>query len=465
MLWTWRVSLGFAGSGWREKGELKTIVNKKLGPAAMIFLLIGLSVPVDAAPPNTKTKRVSVRSNGVEALDGDSASPDISANGRFVVFQSSASNLVRNDDNGAPDIFVHDRQTGKTRRISVKSNGQEAEVGGTSSDPDMTPNGRFIVFDSSAENLVPNDDNSAVDVFIHDRNTGKTRRVSVKSNGDQAEVGDSTDPVISDSGKLIAFTSLDEDLVPNDDNAFSDVFLHNRRTGKTRRVSVASNGDQTEEGANYSAAISGNGRVIAFTATGDDLAPNDANTIVDVLVRDLKTKETRLVSLRSNGDQGTGGDSSDPELSFKGLVVAFESHAIDLVPSDGNDAEDIFVHSRITKKTRLVSVNSAGDEGNGSSEDLDMTNNGRFISFESSADNLVAADDNNHEDCFVYDRKTKKMRRISLRNNGNESLVDGSDDPDISAGAKFGAFESGATDLVPNDGNVYRDIFVRGPLR
>lgn len=408
-----------------------------------------------------RVHRVSVRSNGAQAVNGGSSYAAISNNGRYVVFESDATNLVANDGNGASDIFVHDRETGDTRRVSVESDGDEGEVGEHSYDAKISASGRRIVFYSDAE-LVGSDDNGVPDVFLHNTETDKTKRVSVSSNGEQAELS-SSDPAISANGKVVAFASEDEGLVPNDDNSYSDVFVHILKTGKTRLVSVRSNGDQGEGNGSHSPALSRNGGIVGFASDAENLVPGDDNTASDVFVHVRRTNKTKRVSVQSDGGQADGS-SSDPELSDSGRIVAYESHAIDLVPNDENEEEDVFAFDRQSKKTRRVSVSSAGVEGDFSSEDTGLTSDGRYVVYETTSA-LVGNDDNNNEDIYMHDRQTKTTRRASLRSNGQESLTGDSGEPEVSDGGRYVVFHSSATDLVAaSDTNNFFDVFVRGPL-
>ena len=152
------------------------------------------------------TTRVSISSNGTQANEG-AAAPSLSADGRYVAFISGATNLVPGDMNGkySPDVFVHDRMTGQTERVSVASDGTEAN-GGTS-EVSVSGNGRYVAFSSLANNLVTGDTNAAFDVFVHDRQTHQTTRVSVASDGTQASGGESRNPSISNDGRYIAFSS------------------------------------------------------------------------------------------------------------------------------------------------------------------------------------------------------------------------------------------------------------------
>ena len=204
---------------------MSTSSSSRTGRIALIIGVTALAIAVvapGAAAASAKTKRVNVRSNGAQSYGGDSSRPSISADGRYVAFESRASNLVANDTNGDKDIFVHDRKTKKTKRVSLRSSGAEA-VGGNSSDPSISADGRYVAFESDASNLVANDTNGEEDVFVHDRKTKKTRRVSKHSNGTQA-TGASNRPSISANGRFIAFQSNASDLVANDTNGDADVF-------------------------------------------------------------------------------------------------------------------------------------------------------------------------------------------------------------------------------------------------
>ena len=188
-----------------------------------------------------RTERVSVSSGGKRATKGG-GSPDVwggyarvSATGRFVVFQSMASNLVAGDTNRHTDVFVHDRATGQTTRVSVSSHGVQANDG--SGEATISPDGRFVTFASMASNLVVGDTNQSSDVFVRDRATGQTTRVSVNSHRGQGNV-DSLDPAISANGRFVAFASGASNLVAGDTNGKEDVFLRDRATGTTTLVSV-----------------------------------------------------------------------------------------------------------------------------------------------------------------------------------------------------------------------------------
>ena len=434
----------------------KTTRNALAGTIALGLALV-VCLPALGATP--KTKRVSVRSNGTEAVGGESYRPSISGSGRLVAFQSDATNLVPGDENDSSDIFVHDRKTQKTKRVSVRSNGNEGD--GVSSDPAISSNGRWVAFGSDATNLVGGDTNNRSDIFVHDRKTQKTRRMSVRSNGAQGDASAQW-PSISANGRWIAFESSATNLIGGDTNGYGDIFVHDRKTEKTKRVSLRSNGDEADEGSRE-ASISADGRFVAFQSEATDLVGGDNNGYDDTFVHDRKTKKTRRVSLRSNGNEGNEV-SHHPSISASGRFVAFESRATNLVGGDTNGDGDMFVHDRKTRKTKRVSVRSNGDEADfGTDSDPSISASGRYIAFQCYATNLVGGDTNDQPDVFVHDRKTKRTRRVSVRFNGAQAN-DSSFEPSISADGRVVAFDSSATNLVAGDDNGQHDVFVRGPL-
>jgi Tol biopolymer transport system component len=394
------------------------------------------------------TERVSVASDGTEG-NAWSGPASLSSDGRFVAFDSEASNLVRDDTNSSQDIFVHDRSTGVTERVSVATDGGEANSGAL--DPSVSSDGRFVAFHSSASNLVPSDRNGSVtDIFVHDRSTGVTELVSVASDGGE---GNSTalNPSLSSDGGLVAFRSDASNLVPGDTNNWHDIFVHDRSTGVTERASVASDGGQANLESLLSPSLSSDGRVAAFDSRANTLVPGDTNFMFDIFAHDRVTGKTERLSLASDGTQ-TNGSSLLPSLSSHGQVVAFMSGATDLVPGDTNGFDDIFVRDRVAGETERVSVASDGLQANSASVTPSLSADGRVVAFWSVAGNLVPADTNGVEDTFIHDRTTGATERVSVA-----SVV-----PSLSSDGRVVAFLS-LESLVPGDANGMRDVFVRGP--
>jgi Tol biopolymer transport system component len=346
------------------------------------------------------TTRVSVDSSGAQVF-GHSRTPVISADGRFVAFTSEALTLVPNDTNGKIDVFEHDMLTGATRRVSVDSSGHEAN-GSTLLGllPAISGDGRYVAFDSDASNLVPGDTNGATDAFVHDRLTGTTLRVSVDSNGNQAALGVYIGVAISADGRWVGFGSGSLDL----GSAFPGTFVRDMVTGSTTLVSVSSNGTQADAYSGSPGAISDDGRFIAFTSYATNLVPGDTNGNNDVFVHDRVSGQTTRVSVGVTGQDGNG-ESGFCSMSGDGRYVVFESFASNLVPFDTNAQSDVFLRDLQTGQTTRVSVTSDGAQAEG---DMDATlvavsGDGRFIAFESVA-HILPGDHYGKFDVFVRDR-------------------------------------------------------------
>jgi Tol biopolymer transport system component len=295
-----------------------------------------------------QTTRVSVDSTGVEG-DADSSWHSISSDGRYVAFDSRATNLVAGDTNGSEDVFVHDRQTGQTTRASVDSTGIEGD--GDSVLPRISSDGRYVAFESLATNLVAGDTNGSYDVFVHDRQTGQTTRVSVDSTGVEGDA-DSSWPSISSDGRYVAFHSYATNLVAGDTNGSRDVFVHDRQTGQTTRVSVDSTGIEGDGGSSYQS-ISSDGRYVAFYSYATNLVTGDTNSFRDVFVHDRQTGQTTRVSVDSTGAEGDR-ESAWPSISSDGRYVAFDSVATNLVAGDNNGFRDVFVHDSLGQKVKGI---------------------------------------------------------------------------------------------------------------
>jgi Tol biopolymer transport system component len=289
-----------------------------------------------------ETSQVSVASDGAQG-NSNSLDVSISADGRYVAFSSAASNLVSGDTNGSVDIFVRDRQAGETLRVSVASDGTQGN-GGSSSYPSISADGRYVAFSSLASNLVSGDTNGSSDIFLRDRQTRETLRVSVASDGTQGNSG-CFFPSISGDGRYVAFASSASNLVSGDTNGNSDIFLHDRQTGETSRVSVASGDTQGSGGSSSYPSVSADGRYVAFSSAASNLVSGDKNGAWDVFVHDHQTGEAHRVSIASDGTQGNDS-SSDASISADGRYVAFDSFASNLVSGDTNGARDVFVHDR-----------------------------------------------------------------------------------------------------------------------
>lgn len=420
-----------------------------------------------SADPSATGGAMTLVSVGFDNRPADSSSwgSVVAADGHLVAFHSSAENLVEEDNNGQGDIFVRDLDTGKTERVSVVSGGGQAN--GFSSEPAISADGRFVAFGSTANNLVDDDTNECLhyfdgrcrDVFVHDRETGLTERVSERTGGIEGNDMSSA-PSISADGRFVAFDSYASNLVYGDTNERSDVFVHDRATGDTSRVSLTDGGYQAN-GASFSSAISADGRFVAFSSTASNLVAGDYNSQRDIFVRDRVNRETVRVSVSTYGYQGNG-ESLWPHISADGRFVTFTSEASNLVYGDTNGVDDVFVHDLETGVTERVSVDSEGAQGTGKSWSSTISGDGQFVSFSSYA-NLTADDGNDYRDVFVHDRASGDTVRISVALGGGDP-DQWADESTISDDARFISFTSAATNLVAGDDNGKNDIFVRNRL-
>ena len=406
-----------------------------------------------------ETIRVSVDSAGVQG-NNNSYKSSVSADGRFVAFTSTATNLVPGDTNGVREIFVHDTSTGTTTRVCVDSAGVQ---GNDFSDfPSISADGRHVAFDSRATNLVPGDTNGRNDIFVHDTLTGTTTRASVDAGGLQGN-NNSLHPSISADGRYVAFHSTATNLVPGDTNSTADVFVHDTLTGGTTRVSVNSAGGQANDFSD-SPSISADGRYVAFRSRSTNLVPGDTNGRYDTFIHDTSTGATRRVSVDSAGIQANHDSSynSRPSISGDGRYAAFESIATNLVPGDTNNSLDIFVHDTLTGVTTRVSVDSAGVQGNSYSTYSSISTEGRYVAFRSGSSNFFPGDTSNSADIFVHDTFTAATNVVSMDSAGVVGYGD-SLSPSLSADGRYVAFES-FNDLVPGDTNGKPDIFLHENL-
>lgn len=400
------------------------------------------------------TTRISKNTQGGNTNDV-SSQPSLSASGRYVAFQSSASNLVSNDGNSQQDIFVFDRQNNSTRRVSIDSNGNEGN--GLSETPDLSGDGNLIVFASTASNLVSNDSNGKKDIFIHNRQTATTSLLSISSSGSQAN-NSSSSPAISADGRFVVFVSTATNLVANDSNGSSDIFLLDRDSGLIKLISRDSTG-MLAEGDSFNPAISADGQYIVYESLAQNLIPGDNNASSDIFVYDRITAETALASVKSNGTIGNNG-SFKPAISGDGRYIAFESLADNLVSGDTNSLQDIFVHDRLTGQTGRVNLDSFGAQANNTSSNAQISADGRFVSFESAATDLIPVDSNLNTDVFVRDRQESRTTLISVVSTSGEQADDSSREATISYNGRFVGFKSIATNLSSADSNELDDIYL-----
>ncbi len=390
-------------------------------------------------------------------------STTISTDGRFVVFTSYATDLVPGDTNQCPDVFVRNRVANTTELVSLSNTGYLGN--GYSFACDITADGRYVLFASHATNLVPGDTNGRGDLFVRDRLLGTTERVNVGSAGQQAN-DDSLGPAaISVDGRYVAFWDYATNLVAGDTNGYPDVFVRDRVAATTERVNVSSSGQQTtyeQDGYGWSVAISADGRCVAFCSGALNLVPGAK--WLQVYLRDRTAATTELVSVNMNGGTSASEGSSGPTISPDGRYVMFTSYASDLVPGDTNGGADVFLRDRLLRTTERLSVSSTGQQGTLPEpsgfrwQHGGISGDGRYVVFESELAGLLPGETNDFMKVFRRDRVAGTTEPVAVNMTGDLSY---GACPTMSADGRCIAFESGAADLVPGDTGLYIDAFVR----
>jgi Tol biopolymer transport system component len=405
------------------------------------------------------TERASVGAAGAQG-DQSGFGVSVSASGRYVAFASNSTNLVAGDSNGNWDVFVRDRLGATTERVSVDSAGLEGN--GLSDTPSISADGRLVAFCSAASNLVPGDTNGLSDVFVHDRLNGITQRVSISSAGLQASDQSSACSISAD-GRFVVFASVAPNLVAGDTNAAPDIFVRDLQSATTERVDIAWSGAQANS-SSFTPSISADGRCVAFMSTASNLVSNDQNQLSDIFLRDRQAGTTTRVSTNTSGGSADGA-SFACAISADARCVAFFSFASNLVAGDTDGFGDLFLRDLQLGTTELLSVDSAGAQANLESEQIApaLSADGRRVAFSSRAWNLVAGDTNGQADVFLRDRHDGTTERLSLSSFGAQG-DHGSFSSALSADGRFAGFTSAATNLVAADTNAATDIFVRDRL-
>lgn len=431
------------------------VVPWRLGAWATLLAAI---VPQARAQTTTL---VSVTSNSTQA-NNSSRLVAISGNGRFVAFESFASNLVP-DFNNRPDLFVRDRVLNLTERINVSSSGSES-TGQPGPIPAVfascSADGSRVAFSSFDSNLAPGSTGLRVDVFLRDRAAGTTTLVSRTPAG-PAGTGESQQPCISTDGNFVAFVSSAPDLVPGDTNDLDDIFVRDLASGTTTRVNIGPGGAQANQDATLPC-ISGDGRFVAFMSSANNLVASDSNNFGDdVFVHDRQTGTNEIVSRSSSGAQVAFVGHLELDMSDDGRFVVFSTSSPLVVAGDTNNAEDIFVRDRFAGTTTRVSVSSSGAQGNAASFHPVISSEGRYVAFSSYARNLASPDSEGTLKVFVHDRVSATTERMSFDAAGQSDAGP----PQISGDGRFVAFDLrgqfGGTPLLPGYSNGLQDVFVR----
>jgi Tol biopolymer transport system component len=422
-------------------------------PPLVLASLVLFSANVATAAPQRTTVEASVSTSGAQA-NADSHIVDVSRDGNYVVFESVATNLDPLDTNSRIDVYWHSLLTGETRVVCKSSSGVLGNK--VSQKPRVSSDGAFVVFQSDATNLVSGDNNATTDVFVHELATGITTRASVSGSGVEGN-NFSLHGRLSDDGLLVLYASDASNLVSGDANKTRDIFLYDRVAGTVERLNVSTKGKEAN-GFTDNPMMSSDSNVVVFQSNATTLDKPDTNNLVDVFVRDRAAGTTKRVSLAWDGSEGNG-ESRNPAVSADGKWVAFESWADNLVPNDTNRFGDVFVVEVATGTIERVDLDSNGLEIAGGSAPS-LSEDGRYVSFLASANDIVDGDDNGVTDVFVRDRWLGLTSRVSLGDHDQPGTSQ-SDEAVISSDGTRVAFASNSPGFVPADVDTFYDVFVR----
>ena len=401
--------------------------------------------------------------------NGFSSSPSVSADGRFVAFFSAASNLSPDDSDVGLDVFVRDLQQNTSTLVS-RADGVGGDKGnGPSVVPALSGDARFVAFDSGASNLHPDDADLDSDVFVRDLHQNSTTLVDRADGADGAKGNNaSSKPALSAGGRFVVFESLASNLHPDDPlpDAVQDIYVRDLQQHTIALASRATGaGGVKGDDSSFNAGISADGRFVVFESSASNLDPDDGDADQDIFVRDLQQETTTVVSRASGVSGETGnGHSTEAAVSADGRFVAFNSLASNLHVDDADGTQDIFVRDRQQSTTTLVSrgVGGGGAKGNGDSGTPSLSADGRFVAFYSLASNLHPDDPDADFDVFVRDLEENTTTLASRAGGASGANGNGlSFTPAVSGDGRFVAFDSAATNLHPADADSVRDVFVR----
>jgi len=410
----------------------------------------------------TDISLVSITADGTIANSSSLAS-SISSDGRYITFESYATNLINGDTNAKEDIFLKDTQTGTVSLISSSSSGTIGNDASVS--PVISADGRYVVFESYSSNLISGSGGIS-DIFLKDTQTGITTLISQSIYGYGGN-DDSYNTSISSDGRYVVFRSDASNLVNGDTNGYGDIFLRDAQTGITSLVSSSSSSEIGNR-ASWYPDISADGNFVVFESASSNIVAGDVPQIFDgielwfsdIFLKNTLTGAATLISSNSSGEFGNS-DSFNASISSDGRYVVFDSTATNLVSGDTNSQSDIFLKDTQTGITTLISCTATGAQGNNGSYSPSISADGRFVVFYTSASNFVSGDTNENVDVFLKDTQTGALELISKSSSGeignNRSMY-----PEISSDGSYITFSGEASNLVNNDTNGSFDVFIVG---
>lgn len=442
--------------------------------ALVALVVVSIATPSLAWERPGRTWRVSVASDGTQA-DVNSQPPKfipnskglINETGRYVTFEGWAPNLVAEDREGIlrPHIYRHDLVTRETIRVTLRPDGHKSNQGGRGAE--QSADGRFIAFYSASSDLTERPDTTrGTDVYVRDMVLGVTEKITVApdgsdgSNGSPINGNNSFLNDLSPDGRYVVFYSVNTNLTeePDANGTIGDMFMRDRVTDRTEIVSLANDGSQGDDTAGW-AIVTADGSEVIFDSWAQNLVDEPVRPGQNLYVRDREQNTTEVLPIAGEGNI-PNGDATVEGISHDGRFVLFNSAATNLVPYDGNAEWDAFVYDRELNRTERVSVASDGSEVALGGYGWEISPNGRYVTINSDAPDLVAGDTNGRSDAFVRDRLLGITRRISVASDGTQGNRHAYFSS-TSADGSIAAFDSDATNLVQGDTNEEKDIFVR----
>lgn len=429
---------------------------------ALATLSLSAALPAESGATWLAARTFRVAPPRVEP-NGPSSEPSVSDSGRFVAFTSTASDFGPDDVFGVPHVYLTDLLNGATWLVSSGLHGEPAD--GPSSAPSVSRDAFIVAFASRASNLVRGDHGHVMNIFVRAA-LGPMLQITHAADGGEPD-GDSSQPVVSADGRYVAFTSSADDLVPGDDNSASDVFRYDLYTKTLIRISVSSRGEQAN-GPSAAPAISADGRYVSFASSAADLVPHDRNHLPDVFVRDTQKGTTKLVSVSGHGQQQNAAVPAPytqiSALSADGRYVTFDSAATNLAAGADAGYTQVYRHDLRTGATILVSRSSLGEPADDDSFYPEISDDGNLVSFDSYATDL-AEPWVPVVNVYLRDisRGTTSLIDVTAAGAARDLEPAGAliQRPALAGSGDLLAFVSGADNLVPNDYNGAVDAFAR----
>ncbi|MDH5728527.1 MAG: HYR domain-containing protein, partial [Gammaproteobacteria bacterium] len=395
--------------------------------------------------------------NSLLSQQGDKASygPSVNADGRYIVFESSSTNLtdIKNTTKNT-QLFLKDLLTGNVTGVSIK-NGIWGDS--PSQRPQISTDGKFITFVSSASNLIGNDTNGHVnDIFRFEISSDSIELVSSNSQNSQSSKYVNT-PFISQNGQFIVFEAVDNELVSEDTKGMLSIVLKDMDSHKTELISVNTAGEPANSGS-INASISADGRYVVFNSFADNLA-NDTNSSADIFLRDRMTKTTTRLSVDENGDE-TIGAAKDAMISEDGRFVVFAARQRNIITGTLSGAYQVYLVNLVTNKIQLISASVNSVPGDRDSTNPKISANGRFVSYVSSATTITNNNPNAMLQLFVYDRILNENVIYSVSDTGKVSDSSIDVKTALSSDGQSLVFSSYSSTLVASDTNLVSDVFI-----